>query len=443
VMDPQVPCNLEAEQAVLGSILLDRDAILAVAPFLGAGDFYLEQHRWVYEAALGCYARRVPPDLQTVAEALRAADRLALPGGIAGLVELTHAVPTAYHVEYYARIVVHLALCRRIIQAGGTIAALGYESDRAGDALVGEALSVLTAASALAGGSAVVSLADAAAAAYDALASETSPGLATRLRGLDARLGGLHAGDLVLLAARPSVGKSSLALQIAYNVAVGGGRVLFVSLEMSEDQLCHRLQSMLSGVDLLKFRRRGFTDEEILAVTEAMPRLAALPFDIDPSPTANVGELRRRVLQHAGTRGRPALVVVDYLQLMHGRAAAREANRVQEVAEISRGLKGLARELGSPVLALSQLSRAVEGRQHKVPQLADLRDSGALEQDADIVLFIHRPDGEPGTPAVMEIHVAKNRQGPQGIVPLYFQPALGRWNDVDARSVAGWRTAAA
>lgn len=430
----QTPSDLDAERAVLGSLLLERDAIIAVAPWLQPADFYLETHRWIYEAALRCYQRRVPPDVVTVASDLREHNRLVDVGDLAGLMALSDGVPTAYHVEHYGRTVAHAALCRRVIAAGATIAALGYQDDQDdqdAQTLVAEAMAALTSAVQHRQDDAVCSLENAVTELLDVMSRGAAPGISTGLVGLDQKLGGMHPGDLLILAARTSVGKTSLSLQLAYTVAKAGGRVFLASMEMDQFSITQRLLALLTGYDLGRIRRHELGDGELPRLMEAAGRLQQLPMVIDPSGTLTVPSLRARTLRHMAEHGPLALVVVDYLQLMS--APGHKGNRVTEVGEISRGLKQLAVELRCPVLALSQLNRGPENRPNKVPNLADLRESGSIENDADVVLFIYREemhDRDSDKKGIAELHIAKHRQGAIGMTPLFFQPASGRWRDV-------------
>ncbi|GIV97756.1 MAG: replicative DNA helicase [Herpetosiphonaceae bacterium] len=387
-MDKPLPSDLNAERAALGSIFLDRDAIIAVAPWLQPDYFYLERHAWIYEAQLACYNRRVPPDLINVADELRRRERLEAVGGAAYLVELSNSVPTAVHIEYYARIVERTALLRRLIQAGGKIAALGYNESEDIEAVLDKAESELFAIAQRRAGDGFVHIS----AIVDDIFQQISHiqerggevvGIPTGFRDLDALTGGLQRSDLIILAARPATGKSSLALSIAYNVALHQRvPVGFFALEMGREQLVQRILATHTGLDMQRLRTGNIRDSELQIIMDAMGMLSSLPIYIDDTPGLSVMEVRskaRRLQAEAGLE----LLIIDYLQLMSGR---RNENRVQEVSEISRGLKALARELNIPVVALSQLSRAVEGRQSRVPMLSDLRESGCLAGESLVYL---------------------------------------------------------
>lgn len=391
-MDKQLPSSIEAERATLGALLIERDAIIALAAWLAPDHFYLEKHRWIYEAILSCYNRRIPPDLQTVADALRRTERLADVGDIPFLVELSDNVPTAYHVEYYGRIVERTAVLRRLISAGGKIAALGFDDsddvEKTLDAAEQELFGVVQRRSlqdfvplAQVIDQYLEYLNDVQERGYDAA------GMPTHFADFDKLTGGLHRSDLLILAARPGVGKSSLAMSIAYNVAVQNqAPVGIFSLEMGREQLLQRLLAMFTGIDAQKLRTGRISSQDLRVIMDAMGQLATAPMYIDDTPGVSINELRSKTRRLQAEKGLD-LVIVDYLQLLSaGSGGRRNDNRVQEVSEITRSLKNLARELNVPVLALSQLSRAVEGRTSHVPMLSDLRESGCLTGDTRVYL---------------------------------------------------------
>ncbi len=389
-----IPYNLDAERSVLGAILIHRDAIISVAPWLRPDDFYREAHAWIYEAQLSCYERREPPDLVTVAAELERQGRLEAVGGLVYLTSLADSVPTAVHVEYYGRIVERCAVLRRLITAGGQIAAIGYESpDDVEDAL-SRAEEVVFAVSQRRVTRDFVPIKEVTSEYFDRLsrlrASHSEViGVPTGLRDLDILLGGLQHSDLIILAARPSAGKTSLALTVAYNAAVYHGvPVGIFSLEMSREQLVQRFLAMDTGIDSQRLRRGLLNDEEFQEVSEAMGGLADAPIFVDDTPAISITELRSKA-RRLRAEAEVELIIVDYLQLMQGHRAE---NRVQEISQISRNLKGIARELHIPVLALSQLSRAVEHRSPHVPVLADLRESGCLAGDT---LILRADTGQP------------------------------------------------
>jgi replicative DNA helicase len=419
-----VPADINAERTTLGSILLERDAIIVVAPWLPAEYFYLEKHAWIYEAMLACYNRRVPPDLSTVADELRRQERLELVGGIAYLAELSAEAPTAVHVEYYARIVERTALLRRLIEAGGKIAAMGYDEREELENTLDRAEAELFGVSQRRAMQDFVHIRSVVDTYFEQISSVDEGrgevvGIPTGYTDLDRLTGGLQRSDLIILAARPSVGKTALALSMAYNIAVQASNTVGIfSLEMSREQLVQRLISMHTGIDTQRLRTGNIT-RDLQTIIAAMGVLSDTSLYIEDTPGLSIMEVRSRARRLRAQVGID-LLIVDYLQLMQAR---RTDNRVQEVSEISRGLKALARELDVPVIALSQLSRAVEGRTSHVPMLSDLRESGSIEQDADIVMFIYREelyDKESDKKGIAELHLAKHRNGPLGVVPLRF-----------------------
>ena len=423
INDKSLPYDLEAERATLGSVLLQRDTIVAVDGWLLPNHFYVEKHAWVYEAMVACYRRRVPPDVTTIADELRRLERLEPIGGLPYLIELANAVPTAVHIEYYGRIVERTAVLRKLIGAGGQIAALGFADDDELATTLDRAQATLDAVAARPGVDEFVPLRDIADDYFAYIQAHATQGVdlagvPTGYADLDAVLGGLARGAFHILAARPGVGKSALALSIAYNAAREGHRVGIVSLEMGREQLGQRLLAMHTGMDLQRLRLGQVRDSELPALLAALADLAELPIAIEDTAGQTVAEVRakaRRLQAKAGLD----LLIVDYIGLIQG-TNAREG-RVQEVSAISRGLANLARELDVPLLALSQLSRNVEDRATHVPMLSDLRDSGSLEQDASVVLFIYREelyDRDSDKQGIAEIHIAKHRQGPTGVVPL-------------------------
>ena len=429
----QVPYDLAAERAVLGSILLERDAILVVSDTLQPADLYLERHAHIYAAMLACLARRIPPDLTTVAGELRRQERLEIIGGLSFLGELLAEVPTAVHVGYYAESVVRAATLRRLIEAGGRIVTLGYDERAELEVSLDQAEQALFAVSQRQRGADFVPLSAVVQQYFDRAQSDADERVTpTGIADLDWRLnGGLRPGQLALLAARPGVGKSGLAMSIAYELGVRRARsVGVVSLEMSRDELLQRLVAMHTGVDTR--RVEGLVKRGDPAMVDALAALSTAPIAIEDSAMLSVMDVRSKARRLAAVRPLD-LLIVDYLQLLIGDSSAQ--SRVDEVSRISRQLKLLARELGCPILALSQLSRAVEQRQSKVPQLSDLRDSGSLEQDADIVLFIYREESgdTAGGAGGTELHLAKQRNGPLGVIPVRFDAQTTRFVSLEAR----------
>ena len=440
------PQNVEAEEAVLGALLIDPDAIIRVATFLNAEDFYREKHGWIYDTALTLHDRREPIDLLTICDELDRQDRLDEVGGPAFITALVNAVPTSIHAEHYARIVERTGTRRRLIEAAGQIAALAYQEADDVDEVVDRAEQVLFGVSERRISRELVPIKQVLSAYYDRIEYLTRHrgeliGIPTGFERIDKLLGGLQRSDMVSLAARPSVGKTSLALGFAHNAAKKHGqRVAFFSLEMSNEQVVQRLISSETGIDAQRLRRGEIEQDEWGRFMKAASDLSETYFFIDDTPGASALELRtkaRRLHAEVGVD----LIVVDYLQLMRG--DYRSENRVQEISSISRALKGLARELNVPVLALSQLSRSVEARTDKRPILSDLRDSGALEQDADVVMFIYRDEmynDNTEWPNIADIIVSKHRNGPTGTVQLYFRKELAQFLEAEIvkREVEGY-----
>nr|WP_255604429.1 replicative DNA helicase [Oscillochloris sp. ZM17-4] len=428
---------MTAERVTLGSVLLDREAIIAVADTLTPDDFYLEKHAQVYTAMLACYAQRVPPDLATVGSELRRQERLDLVGGLSFLGELLAEVPTAVHIAYYAEHVRRAATLRRLIEAGGTIAALGYREDADLDDVISQAEARLEGVRGRTADTGYVPISQAVNELFAAMEHRQEhrgepTGVITRFTELDTLTGGLQKGDLIVVGARPSQGKTALELSIAYNVAHHAGEgVGIFSMEMGRDQLTQRMLSMHTGLSLQRIRVGDLSQEEMTLAFEGMGRLSELPIYIDDTPALSISGLRSRARRMCAQR-QVSLLCVDYLQLMTG--GGRGENRVQEVAEISRGLKQLARELNVPVLALSQLSRNVDQRPSHVPVLSDFRESGAIEQDSDIAIGLYRDetyDKDTDKRGIVELHVLKHRNGPLKTIPLRFEGRTTQFQNLE------------
>lgn len=429
------PQNTEAEQAVLGSLLLQPEALDAVSEILAGEDFYRDAHRLIYQGILDLAAKGEPPDLVTVSELLQERGQLERAGGAAYLASLANAVPTAANASYYARIVAEKALLRSLIRVGTRIAQEGYEGGREPSELLEEAEQAILEVSRRQRREGVHHVKDLLMQTFDHLEQlaqnrDGVTGVPT-FHDLDKLLGGLHPADLIICAARPAMGKTSFCLNIAQNVAVRHGiPVLVFSLEMSREQVVQRLLSAQARVDQYRLRTGSLSGEDWEKLARAVGPLSEAPLYIDDTPGIPVLELRAKARRLKSERGL-GLVVVDYLQLMQ--PGRRVENRQQEIADISRSLKALARELNIPVLALSQLSRAVEQSHDRRPSLSHLRESGALEQDSDCVLFIHRPDyydPESEKRGIAEIIVAKHRNGPTGSVELAFLPEFTLFMDL-------------
>lgn len=434
--DKMIPQNVEAEEAVLGSLLIDPEALFRVAPFLKANDFYIQKNAWIYEAILALHERREPIDFVTICDELERREQLKEIGGAAYITQLINAVPSAIHVESYGHIVEQAAIRRRLINAASQIAQLAYQEAEEIDLTVDQAEQVLFSVSQRRITRDLTPIQEVIRSYYDRIeylyAHQGEPlGVPTGYVDIDRMLGGLQRSDFIIIAARPSVGKTSLCLSIARNAARYGQHVAVFSLEMSKEQIVQRIVSAETGIDTQRLRMGNLHDNEWPLFVEATGKLADLPIYIDDTPAISVLQLRTKARRLHSEHGLD-LIFVDYLQLMSG--DVHSENRVQEVSYISRSLKAIARELDVPVVAASQLSRAVEQRTDKRPILADLRESGSLEQDADIVMFIYRdelyhPDTE--RPNIADVIIAKHRNGPTGNIQLFFRKRLAQFLDAE------------
>lgn len=446
-MDPQAavnqqqPQNLEAEASLLGAVLIDSDAIVKIADAISSRDFFDPKHLRIYEAMTQLYERHEAIDVLTLSDRLKGNGHLEMIGGASYLTELTNFVPTAANVEQYADIVAQKALRRRLIAASKDIVGLGYDESKQLRELIEEAETRLFEVSQQHVKQSLVSLESVLAESFDRLDDlhkdkQKIRGVPTGFRDLDNMLAGFQKSDLIILAARPSMGKTALALNFAHNVGIqSAAPVLIFSLEMSKEQLVDRLLSMESGVDAWALRTGNLTDADFEKIGQAMGTLSEAQIFIDDSPGITVSDMRTKARREAHQH-ELGLIVVDYLQLMSGGSKyGSDGNRVQEISEISRGLKGIARELNVPVLALSQLSRSVENRTPQIPQLSDLRESGSIEQDADVVAFIYREEyynPETDRKKLTDIFIKKHRNGPTGGVELYFDNEKQRFRSVDS-----------
>ncbi len=438
----QQPQNLEAEASLLGALLIDADALIKIADRISPDDFYDQRHARIYEAVIVLYERRSLIDVLTLADQLKGAGFLDLVGGPSYLTELTNFVPTASHVEQYADIVAQKALRRRLIKASKDMVELGYDETKQLRELIEEAEQRLFQVSENNVKQTVVSLETILEESFDRLDSLHKDkgkirGVPSGFKDLDDVLAGFQRSDLLILAARPAMGKTALVLNLAHNVALDAKEsVLFFSLEMSKEQLVDRLLSMESGVDAWALRTGNLTDQDFERIGDAMGRLSEAKIYIDDTPGITVSDLRTKARREAHQHGL-GLIIVDYLQLMSGGSRfGGSDNRVQEISEISRGLKVIARELNVPIIALSQLSRSVESRSPQIPQLADLRESGSIEQDADVVAFIYREDyynPETENKNITTILIKKHRNGPIANVELYFEREKQRFRSLDTR----------
>jgi replicative DNA helicase len=436
------PQNTDAEASLLGSLLIDADAIVKVADMIRFEDFYDERHGRIYQAAMQLYERHSPIDVLTLSDQLKASGFIDIIGGATYLTELTNFVPTAAHAEQYAEIIMQKAMRRRLIKASQDIVTLGYDETRSMQEVVESAETRLFEVSqrhVKQDLSSIESILTDSFERLDELHKDKGKirGVPTGFRDMDNILAGLQRSDLFVLAARPSMGKTALSLNLAHNVAVKAGQpVLFFSLEMSKEQLVDRMLSAEAGVDAWNLRTGNLTDTDFERIGQAMGTLSEAPIFIDDTPGMTVSDMRTKARREAHQRD-IGLIVVDYLQLMSGGARfGGEGNRVQEISEISRGLKGMARELNVPLIALSQLSRSVESRSPQIPQLADLRESGSIEQDADVVAFIYREEyynPETDRKGITDIFIKKHRNGPTGNVELYFDKEKQRFRSLDTK----------
>lgn len=436
------PQNIDAEVSLLGSLLIEDEVITTVADTITAGDFYDKRHGTIYQAMLRLYEQHKPVDLLTLSSALRDTGELETVGGSSYLTELTNAVPTAAHAEHYADIVAEKAMRRKLIKASEDIVNLSFtEGASSVQEILEEAEKRLFAVSQRSTKQDLVSIEQILAEGFDRLDELHKNkgrlrGVRTGWKDLDNKTSGLQRSDLIILAARPAMGKTTFVGNLVQNVATHEKLpVLFFSLEMSKDQLVDRMLAAESGVDAWNIRTGNLSDEDFERLGAAMGELSEAPIYIDDTPGITVLEMRTKARREA-QKHPLGLIVIDYLQLMSGSRGGSEFNRVQEVSEISRGLKLIARELNVPVIALSQLSRSVESRSPQIPQLADLRESGSIEQDADIVAFLYREDyynPETDRQHITDLILAKHRNGPTGRVELYFHPEKLKFISLDTQ----------
>lgn len=418
--------------SLLGALMLDKDAIIKVADLVRVGDFYKDSHNLIYETILELYEKREPIDVLSLSNRLDEKKKLDDIGGSSYLAGLVNSVPSASNIVHYAKLVQRKSLLRRLITAASEIVEMGYDESEDVQKVLDEAEQKLFAISQKylkQDFTPIKNILESAFNRIDELhkGDHAFRGVPTGFPDLDNILAGLQKSDLLILAARPSVGKTTLALDIARQIGLQSKvPVGIFSLEMGADQLVDRMLAAQAGVDLWRLRTGKLSSEgpgnDFERISDAMGALSEIPLFIDDSGSLNIMEMRTmaRRLQAEHNLG---VIVVDYLQLMEGRSRNGD-NRVQEISEISRGLKQLARELNIPVIALSQLSRAVESRPDQVPKLSDLRESGSIEQDADVVMFLYREDRvKPDTPNknIVDVIIAKHRNGPVGKISLYFE----------------------
>ena len=437
------PHSTEAERGVLGSLLIEKDAIIKIADLLQSDDFYEPKHEAIFEAILALFSSHAPIDLLTLSQRLKDKGSLKNVGGRSYLTELTEETPTASHIIEYAKIVKEKSTLRRLLLAGQEIAGFALEESGETNLLLEKSEQSLFKVTQNLIRDRFVSVReilqsrfDEFAELHDAEDKDALRGVATGFSSIDNLLSGMKSADMVVLAARPSMGKTALALNISQNVVLRDGKkVGFLSLEMSKEQLVDRMFASLLGVDSWRLHKGKLTDEEFARIGGVMDELSKANFFIVDSVGSSVMEVRAKARRLQMENGLD-LLVVDYLQLMSCGSNAWAGNRVQEIGEISRSLKSLARELKIPIIALSQLSRAVENRPGKIPQLADLRESGAIEQDADVVMMMYREDyyeEDSSRPGVTDIFLRKNRNGPTGRVELMFKKEQMRFFDIEKK----------
>ena len=447
--DRLLPHDIDAEESVIGSILIDSDSLNRVTSFLKAADFYGEKNRWCYDACIALANRDEAVNQVTVAHELSLEERLESIGGTSYLSHLVMVVPTSVHVEYYARIVQRTSIMRQLIRTGGDIAAIGYEGGVDADSVLSKAEDLLFGIRSGRGSRDFTHLREIldtymeeSGAMHGPDAVHVAP-VPTGFPGIDELLGGgMQRSDMIVLAARPSLGKSALAFNIARHAAGIGSIIGIFSLEMGRENIGMRLLASEANINSTRLRMGLLRESEERSLLDAIGMLSDLPIYIDDTPVQGIVEMRGKARRLQAERGLD-LLIVDYLQLISG--GGRTENRAQEMGEISRSLKGLARDLDVPVLACSQLSRAIEQRPTHRPMLSDLRESGSIEQDADVVAFIHREDKyvtrdewERRNPTseypqnVAEIVVSKHRNGPLGVVPLDFQEDFARFESAQS-----------
>ncbi len=437
---PLQPHSLEAEKTVLGALLLDPDAIIKVSDLLSPEDFYDPVYRIIFAAIMGLYQKHSPIDFVTVSDALQGSDKLTALGGSAFLADLAAQVPTAAHIYQYGQIVKTKSLHRRIIGAGQQISAFGYEEGRQTAELLEEVEKTVFGITSNYIKEKFVHIRDILSARYEKFAElhengdDIVKGISTGFKSLDFKLSGFQPSDLFIIAGRPSMGKTALMLNLAQNVAIKGGKSVGIfSLEMSKEQMVDRLFASMLGVDSWKLQRGKLDEADFQRLGPIMDELNKANLFIDDSVGSSIPELRAKARRLQMEHGLD-LLMVDYLQLMSTGNQSYAGNRVQEISEISRSLKQLGRELHIPVVALSQLSRAVENRPGNIPQLSDLRESGSIEQDADVVLMLYREDyyeEDTDRQGITDLYIRKHRNGPVGRIELMFKREQMRFYDLD------------
>ena len=435
----ELPHSLEAEKAVVGCVLQDNKALAAAIEIIRAEDFYFDANREIFAAALELFNENMPVDIVTVSDRLTRHDKLDAVGGIPYLASVSTSISTTEHVSHYANIVLEKAVLRRLSGAATAINQLVMSQEDETDKLLAQAEQMIYNIAEGKEKSDIVPVSDIIMETYQEMVENANnggklTGLATGFDELNRRCGGFHGGEFILIAGRPGMGKSSFAVNIAEHVAINDKKTVAIfNLEMPKESLLKRILCSQAQIDSSKILSGKFDGDDWRLIGDKLDKIASAPLYIDDSSTVTVSEIRAKCHRLKQTKGL-AMVIIDYLQLMQG--SGRTDSRQQEISEISRSLKIMAKELGVPVIALSQLSRAVEARQDKRPMLADIRESGSIEQDADIVMFIYRddyynPDSQDKNMA--EIILAKHRAGETGMFKLGWQGKYTKFINIDYR----------
>lgn len=436
------PQDIVAEKSLLGAIMLSDASLPEILTIIRPQDFYEKRHQTIFQAMASLYDQHKPVDLLTLTAELKAKKKLKEVGGAPYLTELSNFTPAATHAKAYADIIEKASVRRRLIKAGNDIANKAYEDDADVDSLIGTAEKDLYEVSDKIVKSDYVPMAELLADAFDRIEELQKNkgalrGLKTGFRDIDKKTAGFQKGDLIIIGARPAMGKTTLAQNLAYNIAsINKKGVLFFSMEMAASQIVDRIISDVSGVDNWKMRTGNISEEDFQKIGDALSEMDEIPIYIDDTSSMTIVELRNKARRAVHDHNDIGIIILDYLQLLSG-TDTYKGQRVQEVSEISRGLKTLARELEIPVVALAQLSRNVTGREDPRPVLSDLRESGSIEQDADLVMFLHRPDyykqnnDDYEETHITELLIQKHRNGAIGKIELYFHPELLRFMSLD------------
>lgn len=436
VLPANAPFSQEAEEATIGGVLLNPGSFLSIASFLKKEDFFLVRHQHIWQVFTEMSERNEPLDIVLIKEALEAHNYLEAIGGIGYLIQLANNATSSFHTETYARLVERTSVRRKLMQAANDILALAANETLTLDNVIADAEAKLFSVSDTQIKRSFVSMSEGLRDYYEHISEIVARsgvvGVPSGFRDLDALLGGFQRSDLLVFAGRPGMGKTSFLLTVALNAARRGARVAIFTMEMGVDQILQRLVAMESRINVQNLRLGRLSPQEMSRFTEVIGRLSPLPIFIDDTPALNPLDIRTKARRLAHEYGLD-LIIVDYMQLMNSGSPTRENNRVQEISYISRALKELARELNVPLISAAQLSRAVEQRNDKRPVLSDLRESGSIEQDADIVMFLYRDEvynEATEYPNQAEIIVAKHRNGPTDTITLFFEKSLTKFMDI-------------